>query len=159
MTGFVSEKVSFQSQLNFHVDNEGLMLYKISDNVVYNVLRTAFRENSFAVLRSYQQYFPNVFGGDVKPVSDVMKNTLISAEMKDGTKNKLTLSTFVEVVQGSDLKTIVAGRVGEYVPFVFRQVSNEEEIMEKVSKDARKTGTEVGFSGSYFSNKKMIFDN
>ena len=158
LTGFTPEKVSFQSQLNFYIDREKLLLYNVSYDAVYRTLRTAFRENRFATLRSYQQYIPIVLGGDVKSVNEIMRNTLVDAGLNnDGTQNRLPLSSFVEVVQGSGLKTIVAGKSGEYVPFVFRNINDEEKVIEAISKDALQTqGIEVGFSGSYFSNKKMI---
>ena len=61
------------------------------------------------------------------------------------------------MVPGEDLKSITAGRNGEYVPISFYGVKNAPELMEKVKRvvDGSKDW-EADFGGSFFSNQKMM---
>ncbi|MDR1887399.1 MAG: efflux RND transporter permease subunit [Prevotellaceae bacterium] len=149
---------SFQHQLNLHVDREKLLLYNISYDLITRTLRTAFKENMFATLRSQQQYLPIILGDDEKTVQEIINETLIETSSNvDGSRNKLALSTFVSVTPSEDLKTIVAGKAGEYIPFYYYETDNPEKIIETVSQaNIKDTDWEVDFSGTFFSNQKMI---
>lgn len=157
-TGETPTGVSFQRQLNLQIDREKLLYYNISYEEVYRCLRTAFKENTFATLRSFQQYLPVVLGESEKTVREILDGTLIEASNNaDGSGNKIALNQFVSVSPAEDLKTIVAGRTGEYIPIRFNESENPEQIMETVKADTRKNNDwETDFSGSFFSNKKMI---
>jgi multidrug efflux pump subunit AcrB len=149
---------SFQHQLNLHIDREKLLLYNVSYDLIYRTLRTAFKENKFATLRS-QQYLPIILGDDEKTVYEIISETLVEFPSNtDGSfRNKLALSTFVTLTRSEDLKTIVAGKAGEYIPFYFYDTENPEKIIESVRQDdIRETDWETDFSGTFFSNKKMI---
>ena len=152
------QSVSFQHQLNLRIDRERLLLYKVSYDLVYKALRTAFKENQFATLRSQQQYLPILLSDDERTVSDVLQNTLIETSTNDdGTKNKLALSTFVSVTPASDFKTIVAGKAGEYIPFYIYETDKASRIV-SIIEDANRNNKDwdVSFSGGFFSNKKML---
>ncbi|NDV65517.1 efflux RND transporter permease subunit [Bacteroides sp. 224] len=149
---------AFQRQLDLHINREKLLLYNVSYDWVYRALRTAFKENRFATLRSQQQYLPVVLGGEEKEVHDILHETLIEVSSNpDGTRNKVPLSSFVSVTQSEDLKKIVAGKSGEYIPFYYNDTQKPEQIMEKVEEEVLKDRDwEVEFSGTFFSNRKMI---
>ena len=56
--------------LNLSISKEKLLLYRVSYNELYRVLKTAFRENSVTMLHSYQQYLPiNIAGNEKTAVS------------------------------------------------------------------------------------------
>ncbi len=150
--------ISFQKQLNLHIDREKLLLYQVSYDVVYRALRSSFKENKFATLRSYQQYLPIVLGDEEKTVREVIENTLIEVSSNpDNTKNKLPLSVFVTITPSEDLKTVIAGKSGEYIPLEFYRTEQPEKIIQSFKKlSANDTDWETDFSGNYFSNKKMI---
>jgi multidrug efflux pump subunit AcrB len=157
-TGEVPTGVSFQKQLNLHIDREKLLLYKVSYDEVYQALKTGFKENEFSVLRSYQQYLPIVLGSEEQNVRDVIDNIMIYTLYDEtGQRNRVPLSAFISTTPAEDLKTIIAGKNGEYVPMEFYDTKNVEKIMhtakEKVSQSKL---WEVDFSGTYFSNRKMI---
>jgi multidrug efflux pump subunit AcrB len=158
ITGEIPVGNSFQHQLNLRIDREKLLLYNISYDLVARTLRTAFKENKFATLRSQQQYLPIILGDDEKTVQEIINETLIEVSLnEDETRNKLALSTFVSVTRSEDLKTIVAGKAGEYIPLYYYENDNPEHIIETVSQDNIKNmDWEVDFSGTFFSNKKMI---
>jgi multidrug efflux pump subunit AcrB len=149
---------SFLHQLNLRIDREKLLLYKISSDLIVRTLRTAFKENRFATLRSQQQYLPIILGDDEKTVQEIIDETLIEISQNDDqSRNRLALSTFVSVTRSEDLKTIVAGKAGEYIPFYYYETDIPEKIIETVSQDSLgDTEWDVNFSGTFFSNRKMI---
>ncbi|MDR1783203.1 MAG: efflux RND transporter permease subunit [Dysgonamonadaceae bacterium] len=157
VTGREPSGVSFQKQLNLTIDREKLLLYHVSYSEVYRALQTGFKENEFSTLRSYQQYLPIALGGDEKSVRDVIDNILVEA-VNDGEREQIPLSVFVSSVPTEDLKTIVAGKNGEFIPMEFYNTNGEEqEIIDAAKKiTASDKQWETDFSGSFFSNKKMI---
>jgi multidrug efflux pump subunit AcrB len=157
ITGIQPVGNAFQNQLNLSINREKLLLYNIPYNLVHNTLRTAFRENRFATLRS-QQYMPVMMGGDEKTVRDVLTETLIETSANpDGSRNRIALSTFVSMSQSEDLRTITAGKSGEYIPFYYYEIRNPEKIIEQIQTATIKDRDwKVYFSGAYFFNKKMI---
>ena len=150
--------VSFQSQLNLQIDREKLLLYNVLAEEIYRSLRTSFKENQFATLRSYQQYLPIVLGNENQNVQDVLDNTLIDTRLNtNGEKEQLPISNFITVVPTEDIKTIVAGKNGEYIPLHFYETENVEEIMAAAKESIRNDNRwEIDFSGEFFTNKRMI---
>jgi multidrug efflux pump subunit AcrB len=147
----------FDNQLNISIDRQKLLLYNVPYNEVYRTLRTTFKENEAGTLRSYQQYLPIVIAGDEQTVSEMMRNTLVG--------NNLPLSTFLTITPGEDLKTITAGKNGEYIPFRFFDVKDAGKLMADVRKSVQQTSAgsakqggawDVDFAGSFFSNRKML---
>ena len=156
--------VAFQNQLNLSIDHEKLLLYHVAYEEVYRVLKTAFKENEVATLRSYQQYLPITLAGDDRTVDDILRNTLVRAHTDADTTARaayIPLSAVVSVAPGEDLKTLTAGKNGEFIPFQFYQVENADELMEQIrdivrGEDAGRTEWDVDFSGSFFSNQRML---
>ena len=156
--------VAFQNQLNLSIDHEKLLLYHVAYEEVYRVLKTAFKENEVATLRSYQQYLPITLAGDDRTVDDILRNTLVRAHTDADTTARaayIPLSAIVSVAPGEDLKTLTAGKNGEFIPFQFYQVENADELMEQIrdivrGEDAGRTEWDVDFSGSFFSNQRML---
>lgn len=150
--------VSFQNQLNLLIDREKLLLYGVNHNYIFRILRTAFKENRFATLRSQQEYLPIVLSGEIQTIDKVLSETLIDVSTNnDGRKNQIALSSFIKVIPSEDLKTIVSGKSGEYIPFYYYQLEDVELMTKKIT-DSVKTDLswDVDFSGAFFSNKKMI---
>ncbi len=158
-TGEIPSGISFQKQLNLTIDQEKLLLYKVPYELVYQALRTGFKGNEVSVLRSYQQYLPIILGGEEKSIQELLESTLVRTDVDDsGRSNQLPLSYFVTVTPAEDLKTIVSGKNGEYIPLNFREVKgNPEKIMDQVRRDTfQRDLWDIDFSGSFFTNKKMI---
>lgn len=155
-TGIAPVGVAFDNQLNLSIDRQKLLLYNVDYNEVYRLLKTAFKENEVATLRSYQQYLPIALAGDGKTVNDVLQQTLVrTLEDKNGKSRYIPLQSLVRVTQGEDLKTITAGKNGEYIPFSFYEVKKAKPLMEEVKKMGGQKW-EIDFSGSFFSNKQML---
>ena len=161
-TGLAPVGVAFENQLNISIDHQKLLLYNISYEEVYRVLKTAFKENEVATLRSYQQYLPITLAGNEQTVDHILHNTLIRTQPDENQKtNHVPLSAVTKITPGEDLKILTAGKNGEYIPFSFYQVENAEQLMENIRELVRceskdKTNWDIDFSGSFFSNQQML---
>ena len=157
-TGVDTEGIAFRNQLNLVVDRERLLLYHVSYNELTRVLRTAFKENKVSVLRSYQQYLPVGIAGEEKSIDEVLQSTLVQTVAdEEGRVNHLPLSALVKVLPSEDLKGITAGKNGEYIPIRYYDVQDAPRLMRDVKRAVDDSeGWEVDFSGSFFSNEKMM---
>ena len=71
--------------------------------------------------------------------------------------NFIPLRELIKVTPAEDLKSITAGRNGEYIPYKFYGVENAEKLMTQVKETSSETGDwDIAFSGSFFSNQKML---
>ena len=158
VTGIETEGIAFRNQLNLVVDRERLLLYRVAYNELTRVLRTTFKENQVSTLRSYQQYLPVGIAGDEQSINHIMGATLVQTQPDEqGQVNYLPLSHLVKVVPSEDLKSITAGKNGEYIPVRFFEVQDAPALMEQVKTAVHGTDAwEVDFSGSFFSNEKMM---
>ena len=158
LTGISPTGIAFENQLNISIQQEKLLLYNVSYSELYRILKTAFKENSVAMLHSYQQYLPISIVGEEKTVNDVLQQTLIQTRPDDkGEVDYVPLRNLVKVAPAEDLKTITAGRNGEYIPFRFYEVDDAVPLMEEVKQAADATGDwDTAFSGSFFSNRRML---
>lgn len=158
-TGMTPVGVAFHNQLNLTIDKEKLLLYGVSYDELVRTLRTAFKKNIVSMLHSYQQYLPICIVGEEKTITSVLQETLITVPSgsPDGSSAYIPLWELVKVTSAEDLKSIVAGRNGEYIPFNFYEVEAPEQLIGKV-KDTFMGNDEweAGFSGSFFSNKEML---
>ncbi|HJV77951.1 MAG TPA: efflux RND transporter permease subunit, partial [Paludibacter sp.] len=119
---------------------------------------TAFKENEVAVLRSYQQYLPIILSGEERTVNEIITSTLVkTSSSEQGRFSAIPLSNFLTITYSEDLKSIIAGKQGEYVPLQFYDTKHPDKIIEKIKSDASVSNNwNIDFSGSFFSNKKMI---
>ena len=157
-TGLSTEGIAFRNQMNLVVDRERLLLYNVSYNELTRTLRTAFKENKVSTLRSYQQYLPVGIAGEERTINDILSTTLVQTQPDaKGEVNYVPISSLVKVMPSEDLKSITAGKNGEYIPVSFFEVTDAPKLMEDIEQVIQETdGWEVDFSGSFFSNEKMI---
>ncbi|MDR1645581.1 MAG: efflux RND transporter permease subunit [Tannerellaceae bacterium] len=164
-TALVPTGVAFDNQYNITIDLRKLLLYNVDYSDVYRTLRMTFRDNEAGTLRSYQQYIPIVIAGDAQSIDEMMRNTMVKA---------VPLASLVSITPGEDLKTITAGKNGEYIPFQFYDVRDAAKLMDDVRNSVRyasaatgqegalgaeaeiKSDWDVEFSGSFFSNRQML---
>lgn len=157
-TGVSPTGIAFENQLNIRIHREKLLLYNVAYHELQRVLKTAFKENEVAMLHAFQQYLPITIVGEEKTVNQVLQETLIQTlPDKQGRINYIPLRELVTITPAEDLKTITAGRNGEYIPFKFYQVSAPESLIEQVKTVTEETKEwDINFSGSFFSNRKML---
>ena len=158
LTGIAPTGIAFENQLNIRILQENLLLYNVSYDELYRILKTAFKENSVAMLHSYQQYLPISIVGEERTVNDVLQQTLIQTRPDaKGEVEYIPLRNLVKVGPAEDLKTITSGRNGEYIPFRFYGVRDAEPLMQEVKQATDATGEwDTAFSGSFFSNRQML---
>lgn len=153
-----AEGIPFEQQFTVAIDKEKLLLYDVDYNEVYRTLRTAFRENRIATLRSYQQYLPISLAGKQQTVEEVLRETLVQTVPATGRASMfIPLQALVSISRGEDVKTIVAGKNGEYVPINYYDVKDPEALIKKADEAIRSdTSWEAVFGGSFFSNQQML---
>ena len=122
------------------------------------MLCTAFKQNEVTMLHSYQQYLPINIVGSGQTVDEVLQTTLVrTLPDEEGHVEQIPLNQLVRVSYGEDLKTVTAGRNGEYIPFSFHGVEDAPALMDEVRHVAQADGQwDTLFSGSYFSNREML---
>lgn len=157
-TGECPVGLPFQQQLNLHIDRQKIILYGASYNDIYQAIKTGVKENRFTVLRSYQQYLPVVLGENDKEFRELMEQNMINTSGEiNGRRNTLPLSAFVNMSVSEDVKTIVAGKNGEYIPFYFYKPKNPEKVVSTLkSVSSEHPDYDVSFSGTFFTNQQMI---
>ena len=153
-----AEGIPFEQQFTVAIDKEKLLLYDVDYNEVYRTLRTAFRENRIATLRSYQQYLPISLAGKQQTVEEVLRQTLVQTVPATGRASmSIPLQALVSISRGEDVKTIVAGKNGEYVPINYYDVKDPEALIKKADEAIRGDASwEAVFGGSFFSNQQML---
>lgn len=157
-TGVSPTGIAFENQLNISINRERMLLYRVSYSELYRLLKTAFKENSVATLHSFQQYLPISIVGEEKTVNTVLQETLIQTlPSADGAIEYIPLRELVSITPSEDMKSITAGKNGEYIPFSFYTVNKPEELMREVKQITDQSDSwDVNFSGSFFSNSKML---
>lgn len=94
--------------MNLSISKEKLLLYRVSYNELYRVLKTAFRENSVTMLHSYQQYLPINIAGDEKTVNEVLQETLVQTQPDNrGNVDFIPLRELINVAPAEDLKVLL----------------------------------------------------
>jgi multidrug efflux pump subunit AcrB len=160
LSGERSEGVTFEKEISLVVDREKLLLYNVSYTAIEQILRTAFNSNQVTTLRSYQQYLPILIAGEAQTIDEIIRRTLVrtgSQATEEEEERQVPLSAFVTAVPTEGLKTIVAGRNGEYIPVAYAHVEDAPALMERTRTEiSSRKAWDVNFSGSYFSNRRML---
>lgn len=157
-TGMEIAPIPLRSQIDIAIDRDLLALYNVDYSEVQRALRIAFKGNAVTTLRSFQEYTPIEIAGREQSVEEVINHTFVkSAPDERGTRTEIPLRSLVRTSSSRDLKTIVAGGTGEYVPMEFDAEGHESETMQKISDTVRDDKSyEVDFAGSFFSNARMM---
>ncbi|WP_298652583.1 efflux RND transporter permease subunit [uncultured Proteiniphilum sp.] len=157
-TGKQAEGVPFEQQYEIVPDKERMLLYGVSQHEIHQALKIAFRDNQVAVLRSFQQYLPISITGKQQTIGEVLHETFVNGRPSNSTQTvRVPVSSLINVRTGEDIKTIIAGKNGEYIPLRYHQMDNPEQFMKKASDIIRQAGTwDSAFSGNFFANAKML---
>ncbi|NJO68331.1 MAG: efflux RND transporter permease subunit, partial [Bacteroidetes bacterium] len=147
-------KVPLQNNIIISVDLEKLLLYNVTYEELYKELKTSFKENYIGTLRSYQRYIPILISGNSQSITNIIAHS----KVQSSDFNLVPINALVTISNGQDLKTITAGKNGEYIPFTFNPNSRQKETFTKeintiVSKNKNYN---VGYSGSLFTSSKML---
>ena len=135
-------------------DPEMMILYGIGYETLLDALRNSLNENDLFTIIQGNRTLPVVMGVDRRSLDDIVEGTFITTS--EGTE--MPVSSFMKQTWEEDLKSIVSGIEGNYYPL---ELSLEDrkpaELMSEIRETIRENGDfEVDFSGSYFSNMKMV---
>ncbi len=157
-TGLEVTPIPMRNQIDIAVDRDLLALYNVDYSEVERALRTAFKGNAVTTLRSFQEYTPIEIAGREQGLSDVISHTFVKTRPDNqGKRSEIPLRSLIKISGSNDLKTIIAGGAGEYVPLEFSAECHERETMARISETVRDDESfDVDFAGSYFSNAKMM---
>jgi multidrug efflux pump subunit AcrB len=149
----VPNRIPLKQQLVINIDQEKLLLYGVDYNTVSQTIKTAFSENQFATLRSYQRFLPIILGEDSRMVSDA----LASRKVANSKGEEYPLSAFITIRREHDLKYVTAGSQGEFVPLQYTVGAKEAgDCKAKIRQFVNeKHLPDVQFAGSLISNNKM----
>lgn len=149
-----TNKIPLQEHIVLSVNMEMLLLYNVSFDDIYKLLKTSFKENFIGTLRSNQRYIPIVITGEEQSLTEIIGNTFVTSN----NNTQVPLKALLSFSKGQDIKTITAGKEGEYIPFDFFPSSNQQDFyVNEINKTVSKTKVfNVNYSGSLFSSMKML---
>ena len=159
LTGISANQIPFDEQLVISIDKEQLIRYRVDYGEVQRCLKTAFKSNEITTLRSYQQYLPITLSGNNLTINEVLQNTMVTTSLQDAQKQylKVPLSAFVSTTKSTDLKTIVSGKNGQYIPLVYPTAEKPTALINTVETNFKNNPDwEVQFAGAFFSSEKML---
>ena len=148
------DPIVWQEQTLLKASSEKLLLYNVSYNDLYNKLRTMFNENRIALLTDNNDFVPVVMGGTARNLDQIIGQTSITNSKGE----QIPVRELFTRVPDYDLKTILAGREGEYYAINLPLNNHQpESLMNKVRRLLKNDDLfEAGFTGSYFSNREMV---
>ena len=152
--GIEINPVPLREHIIINVDPELLLIYDVEINRVVTTLKSAFSQHNIGILKSYQSFTPIVIGERTRLVNEIIDQTMV----KNNEGKELPLRSIVKLSRETGFKTIVAGSSGEFVPLALNHESeNYEGIMKEINSLIRPDPEkDVGFSGSFFTNKKLF---
>lgn len=145
---------TWQEQIVLTVDTEKLLAYNVNFESVFKKLKSAFNENEILSLNENQEMIPVIIGGKSQALQEIL-NTL-SVQNTNGIL--IPVRTLFSESRNIDLKTIYAGKEGEYFPLALEaDQQTAGEIMVTIKNIVRDIPSfEVGFSGKIFSSQKLV---
>ena len=157
-TGSTLSPIPLRSQIDIAIDRDLLALYNVDYSEVERALRTAFKGNEVSTLRSFQEYTPIEIAGRDNDIQEIISSIFVRSRAdKHGNRTEIPLRNLIKTSESKDLKTIIAGEAGEYVPIGFTASGDEESLIDMISATVRSDGKhDVDFAGSFFSNSKMM---
>lgn len=149
-----ANEIPLQDNMVLTVDMEKLFLYNINYNVLLVELKTAFKEYYAGTLRSFNQYLPIVISGNQQVLSEILEKLTIVNQNREA----IPLKHLVSCYHNKELKTIVAGKEGEYIPLsFFPKDDNYGQDMKIINSIVNKPGDfKVNYSGSIFTSAKIL---
>ena len=142
----------------FIADPELLALYDISYSDLAGILKNALNENRLFSIVQGTNTVPVVTGSNASSLLEILQNTFIEKTSETDGILRIPVSDLMRQTFVEDLKTVVAGQEDSYYPLALDIASDRiKPVMSTVSSVVRDNGDfEVGYSGSWFSNGKMI---
>jgi len=142
----------------FVADPDLLALYGVSVSDLLSILRNSLNENRLFNIVQGSRSVPVVTGSNAGSLSEILLRTFVEKKGDDEQTVRIPASDLMRQTLVEDFKTVVAGAEGNYYPVDLDVPSKDvRKAMDAVKDVVRKDGAfEAGFSGSWFSNRKMV---
>lgn len=150
----ISNRIPLKQNITVRVDQEKLLLYGVEYSTLLQTLNTAFSDNNFTTLRSYQQFLPVVLGDEPRMAGDV----LTTLKVRNKTGEMIPATALIKVQRDRDIKVITAGQQGEYIPLQYSVDEKHAEVYKSKLKTLvrKKQYPDVQFSGLLMKSRKLI---
>ena len=150
----VQSKLITRRLLLLETDSEKLLFYQVDHNDLYREIKSAFNVNTVFTINDNNMYVPVNIGNRYQSLYDIVRQVTV----KNRSGEQIPLSGLVTVNSGIGLKTIVAGKEGEYFPVMLDISLREfpEVLMRMKEIAARHEGFDVTFGGSIILNRVML---
>ncbi len=151
-----SSTLKFNNIRTIVINRRLMEVYGVDYNSLQQALESAIGGEQVTMLHSYNSYMPVFLVNPDNNIDDVIGNGTIKVKTDD-VPAEVPIRALVSQTTTEDLKTITAGKSGPYIPIGFWGVSDGEALCRTVRDVVQTDGRcNVDFSGSFFSNKKMI---
>lgn len=133
---------------------EMLFLYAVDYDALVSVFETAFNSNYTDNLKAVDRYIPILIGAE--PIS--MEQAINTLFVNNRQGQRIPVKSLVNLKKQRDYRTIYGGAEGVFVPVTIDiDAGQTPEAIEAVKTlISTANGLEVGFSGSYFSNRALM---
>lgn len=142
----------------FVADPELLALYDISYSELASILRNSLNENRLFNIVQGTSTVPVVTGSNAAGLSEILRGAFLEKRDQKGNVSRIPVSDLMRQTFVEDFKTVIAGSEDNYYPLALDVESKDvKPVMAAVDAVVREDGNfDVGYSGSWFSNRKMI---
>lgn len=142
----------------FVADPELLALYDVSYSELASILRNSLNENRLFNIVQGTSTVPVVTGSNAAELSEILRGAFIERKDQKGNVSRIPVSDLMRQTFVEDFKTVIAGSEDNYYPLALDVESKDvKPVMAAVDAVVREDGNfDVGYSGSWFSNRKMI---
>ncbi len=149
---------SVKTDALFVADPELLALYDVGYEELVSVLKNSLNENRLFNIVQGNASIPVVTGSNARGLAEVLQGKFIEKRDGNGEVSRIPVSELMRQTFVEDLKTLTAGAEGDYYPLALNVESKDvKPVMSEISEIVKANGDfEVGYSGSWFSNNKMI---
>lgn len=153
LPGIELPAIPLKTDILFVADAGMMALYDVSYSALVMALRNALDQNSLFDIVQGDKSIPVVLGTGYGNLEGILENTLVKAGDVEIPASTLMRQTYI-----SDFKTLFAGAEGSYYPLPLNVTSSAAPAAISAVADAvsAQKEFEVNFSGSYFSNRKMV---
>ncbi|MBN2636109.1 MAG: efflux RND transporter permease subunit, partial [Prolixibacteraceae bacterium] len=154
--GKVESKMVTRKLILLETDPEKLLFYNIDNNALYREIKSAFNVNTVFTINDNNMFIPVSISTNYSSVYQIISGLTV----RNNNREEIPLSGLVKASSGTDLKSIVAGKDGEYFPVMLNIDSREyKSATDKIKEMARDDNQfDVTFSGSIISNKGMLME-
>ena len=146
--------ISWQEHILLRTDPVKMTIYEILPAVLVNTLKSALNEQHVLLIADNEDFIPVIIGENRHTIENILQNT----EVRNSHGEVYPIREFIVETRGLDLKTILAGKSGEFFP-VHMNVSEDRApvVMKDIESQLAKADQfDVDFSGSILSNQQLI---